>query len=128
MFRHSALLDRNKILTANKDLPNTIASRGMILIYDDVLDSLFLEIGGPRKASNEQLIDTVMVRIDPTTLEIVACEIAEFFSDFVPEHRLVATLADDLGIQENEEFNMVLPEKQARGVGQLLLAILATMP
>jgi hypothetical protein len=125
MTGKSAILHRDKLLAANKDLLNSIALRGLTLVYDEVLDTLFLEIGGPRKASNETLIDTIMLRVDPTNLEIVACEITEFFSDFVPEHRLVATLVDDLGIQENEEFRLLLPARQAKGVGQLIIAVLS---
>ena len=125
MTIQSPILNPAKLLAANQDLIAIIGRSGLTLIYDEVLDTLFLQIGETRKGSCEFFVDTIMVRIFRPTLEILGLEIAEFFSDFVPEHRLVATLVEELGIQEGQEFEMQLSAGQAKAFGQLFLAVLA---
>ena len=74
---------------ANEDYLKRIEELGVVAIYDSVLDALFIEIGGPREALTEHVVDNVMVRVEPETLEIVGLEILDFLEDFVPANRLV---------------------------------------
>ena len=114
MTIQSPILTPPKLLAANQDLIATIGRSGLTLIYDEVLDTLFLQIGETRNGSCEFFVDTIMVRIFRPTLEILGLEIAEFFSDFVPEHRLVATFVEELGIKRAKNLNCISPQVKPR--------------
>jgi hypothetical protein len=110
-------IDPQKFLEANRDYISRAERIGVDLIYDATLDTLFIEFGGPRPAVNEHLVDNIMLRIDPASLEIVGCEIIDFFDDFVPNHRLVGGLLGDLaGLKEGQGVRLTLVEPQAKAV------------
>jgi hypothetical protein len=72
-------------------------SQGVDIVYDAPLDTLFVEIGGPKEALSEHVVDNIMVRVEPDTLEIVGVEILEFFSDFLPSNRLFEESIHNMG-------------------------------
>ena len=52
MNKQGSLINSDWLLAANEDIFNRIDQLGVAVIYDDVLDTVFIEIGGPRKATN----------------------------------------------------------------------------
>ena len=89
MEQHASLLDAAGFKDANKDYLKRIEKQGLRAVYDATLDTLFLEIGSPREALTEHVVDNIMARVDPESLEIVGLEILDFMDDFLPANRLV---------------------------------------
>ena len=83
----------------------------------------FLEIGGPKEALSEHLVDNVMVRIDPETLEIVGFEVLDFFSDFLPNNRLMHQAVTDLGLEEGVDSEIALVEPRFKAFIDMFEAI-----
>ena len=119
-------IDAAKFLEVNRDYMRRIEKEGLAAIYDATLDTLFIEIGGPREALTEPLIDNMMIRIDPTTLEMVGIEIQDFLDDFVPANRIVRELIKGWSIdrQGDGEKLLIEPgvEEAAKILTQLALA------
>ena len=119
-------IDAAKFLEVNRDYMQRIEKEGLAAIYDATLDTLFIEIGGPREALTEPLIDNMMIRIDPTTLEMVGIEIQDFLDDFVPANRIVRELIKGWSIdrQGDGEKLLIEPgvEEAAKILTQLALA------
>ena len=90
-------IDSQLLWEANKDYLHRMKSRGVDIVYDAPLDNLFVEIGGPKEALSEHVVDNIMVRVEPDTLEIVGVEILEFFSDFLPSNRLFEESIHNMG-------------------------------
>ena len=78
-------IDQEQFREAHRDYIKRIEKDGLKAIYDATLDTLFIEIGGPKEALTEHLVDNIMIRIDPASLEVVGFEILDFLDDF---HRL----------------------------------------
>lgn len=68
-----------------------IEEEGVTATYDATLDALLIEIGGPKEALTEYLVDNIMVRIEPDSLRVVGFEILDFMEDFLPANRLGRT-------------------------------------
>ena len=119
MARQVTRIDSNRVAAANTNILTCIKQRGVSLVYDRVLDTLFVEIGGPRKATNVPVDEYVMLRVDPVTLEVVGGEIPVYRSDFVRHRGQLAKSLEELGILLNRDFPPMAPAK-ARKVGQLL--------
>jgi len=115
-------IDPDKLSAANKDLIDRIAHEGADLVYDAALDTLFIEFGGPKEALSEHVVDNIMLRIEPETLQIVGCEILDFFSDFVPNHRLVWEMISDLGLQEGKDSTVTLMEPRYKALRDMIEA------
>jgi hypothetical protein len=115
-------IDPDKLSAANKDLIDRIEREGAELVYDATLDTLFIEFGGPKEALSEHVVDNIMLRIEPETLEIVGCEILDFFSDFVPNHRLFREMISDLGLQEGKDSTVTLMEPQYKALRDMIEA------
>ena len=90
-------IDSQLLWEANKDYLHRMKSQGVDIVYDAPLDTLFVEIGGPKEALSEHVVDNIMVRVEPDTLEIVGVEILEFFSDFLPSNRLFEESIHNMG-------------------------------
>ena len=119
-------IDAAKFLEVNRDYMQRIEKEGLAAIYDATLDTLFIEIGGPREALTEPLIDNMMIRIDPSTLEMVGLEIQDFLDDFVPANRIVRELIKGWSIdrQGDSEKLLIEPgvEEAAKVLTQLALS------
>ena len=115
-------IDPDKLLEANRDYISRIEKTGVQVVYDAALDTLFIEFGGPKKALSEHLADNIMLRINPKSLEIVGCEILDFFSDFLPNHRLVANWVAELGLEKGKDSSHSLIEGQATSIGELVMS------
>ena len=76
MVYDAPLWDSEQFKEANRDYISRIERDDMDAIYDAVLDTLFVEIDGPKEALTEHFIDNIMVRIDPETLQIVGFEMS----------------------------------------------------
>ena len=115
-------IDPDKLLEANKDYIDRIEREGVILVYDATLDTLFIEFGGPKEAVSEHVVDNIMLRIEPETLQIVGCEILDFFSDFIPNHRLFRDMIGDLGLQEGKDSTVTLMEPRYKAFRDMIEA------
>ena len=90
-------IDSQLLWEANKDYLHRMKSQGVDIVYDAPLDTLIVEIGGPKEALSEHVVDNIMVRVEPDTLEIVGVEILEFFSDCLPSNRLIEESIHNMG-------------------------------
>ena len=115
-------VDPDKLLEANKDYLDRIERDGVNLVYDATLDTLFIEFGGPKAALSEHIVDNIMLRIEPDTLQIVGCEILDFFSDFVPNNRLFRQMISDLELQEGKDSTVTLMEPQYKALRDMIEA------
>ncbi len=117
-------IDPDKLLEANRDYMGRAEQDGVYLVYDATLDTLFVQFGGPREALSEHVVDNVMLRIDPETLEIVGFEILDFFSDFLPNNRLVREALGDLELREGEDSEVTLMEPRFKPLREQLEAMI----
>ncbi len=115
-------IDPDKLSAANKDFIDRIERQGTHLVYDATLDTLFIEFGGPKEAVSEHVVDNIMLRIEPETLQIVGCEILDFFSDFVPNHRLFRDMISDIGLQEGKDSTVTLMEPRYKALREMIEA------
>ena len=120
MNNHGSLINADRLLAANRDIFGRIEELGLAAIYDDVLDTLFIEIGGPRKATNVHVDEDIMLRIDPTTMEVVAAEIPLYQKGFVRDRRTLANYIEELGVRDGRESTSVKPNVDPERVSQLL--------
>ena len=99
--------DRVRFQAANQDLRERMDSEGLFLLYDDVLDTLFVDFGAHRDGMLEPLADDVFARIDPASLALAGYEITDFKADFLPSNRLFQPLVDELRLLDrpNEPIN-----------------------
>ena len=118
-------IDPHRLWDANRDYIERIERAGVNLVYDATLDSLFMEFGSPREALSEYVIDNVMVRIEPDTLEIVGFEILDLFSDFLPNNRLFREAIIDLAIEEGKDSVVALTESRFKPYKDLIEAMMA---
>jgi len=124
-------IDPEQFKEANKDYLGRIEREGLSAFYDSMLDALFLEIGEPREALTEHMIDNIMMRIAPETLEIVGFEILDFLDDFVPENRLFRDLIGDWGLSRSADSKHTLVEPKyasIRAVVESLIGQLTQRP
>lgn len=119
-------IDPDQLYEANRDYLDRIKNVGLFAIYDSVLDTLFLEIGEPTEAFNEHLMDNIYIRIAPTTLQIVAIEIVDFVSDFLPANRMVGELMGDWNPQENADTRYALAEPEMAPVREVVEKLIAS--
>ena len=105
-------IDSDQLYEANRDYIDRIKRVGLFAIYDSVLDTMFLEIGEPTEAFNEHLADNIYIRIAPTTLQIVAIEIVDFVSDFLPANRIARDMIGDWDPQEKADTRFALTEPE----------------
>ena len=124
MSREVLEIDPDKLLSANRDYLDRIEQEGMQVVYDAALDTLFVEIGGPREALSEHAGDNVMVRIDPETLHIVGLEILDFFADFLPNNRLIQDFVREMGLQEGTDFHATHTEPRFKPLGETVEALI----
>ena len=103
MNKQGSLINADRLLAANRDIFGRIEELGLMAIYDDVLDTVFFEIGGPRKATNVPIDQDIMLRIDPTTMEVVAAEIRRYLAGVVRDRPQFSKFITDLGVHTNGE-------------------------
>ena len=120
MTKRDTRITGDPVVAANRDLYKQIEKRGVDVVYDDVLDTLFIEIGGPRKATNVHVDEDIMLRIDPTTMEVVAAEIPLYQKGFVRDRRTLANYIEELGVRDDRESDSVKPNVDPERVSQLL--------
>ena len=120
MTKRDTRITGDRVVAANRDLYKQIEKRGVDVVYDDVLDTLFIEIGGPRKATNVHVDEDIMLRIDPTTMEVVAAEIPLYQKGFVRDRRTLANYIEELGVRDGRESDSVKPNVDPERVSQLL--------
>lgn len=117
-------IDRGKLLSANRGYIDRIEREGAYVIFDATLDALYIQFGGPKEALSEHAIDNVMLRIEPDTLHIVGIEILDFFSDFLPNNRLIQEAIRDFGIQEGQDSRITLMEPRFKDLKETLEALI----
>ena len=127
MNKQGSLINADRLLAANRDLFGRIEELGLAAIYDDVLDTVFFEIGGPRKATNVHVDADIMLRIDPTTMEVVAAEIPLYLAGVVRDRPKFAKFISELGVHTDTECSRSLLPYEAKKVGQLLQAWINTL-
>ena len=119
MARKHTRINPDQIIAANKDLFAAIEQRGIDLLYDEVLDTLFIEIGGPRKATNVHVDEDIMLRLDPGTMEVVGGEIV-LYSYFMQHRQDLANAIEELGVRRDCDVSSRKPPEEAKKVGKLL--------
>ena len=104
--------DTERFKEANLDYLDRIEKEGLTAIYDATLDTLFLEIGGARQALTEHMVDNIMIRVDPESLQVVGFEILDFLDDFLPANRLVREALRDwqLNRESDDQRTLVGPQ------------------
>ena len=117
-------IDPDKLLEANRDYLDRIEREGLQAVYDARLDTLFIEFGGPEEALSEHLMDNIMLRINPDSLQIVGLEILDFFSDFLPNNRLIMEISSELGLQEGVDSQVELMEPRFKPIRDILGALI----
>ena len=120
-------IDSDQLYEANRDYLDRIKHVGLFAIYDSVLDTLFLEIGEPAEAFNEHAVDNIYIRIAPTTLQIVAIEIVDFVSDFLPANRMVREMMGDWDPQENSDVRYALADPEMAPVREVVENLFASV-
>ena len=124
MIQGIRFIDPQDLLDANKDYLERIERDGLQAVYDAKLDSLFVELGGPKEALSEHLVDNIMIRVEPDTLRIVGLEILDFFSDFLPHNRLFVEMVGELKLQEGKDSQVGLMEPRFRAIRGVLEALI----
>ena len=124
MTQEIRFIDPDRLIEANRDYLERIERDGLRAVYDSTLDTLFIEIGGPKEGLSEHLADNVMLRIDPDTLQIIGLEILDFLADFLPHNRLFKEMAGVWGIREGEDAELSLMDPMYANVRQLVQAIM----
>ena len=119
MARKGSRIKPDEIVAANNDLFGEIEHRGIDLLYDEVLDTLFIEIGGPRTATNVHVDDDIMLRLDPSTMEVVGGEIV-LYSHFMKYRQDLANAIEELGVRRDCDVSSRKPPEEAKKVGKLL--------
>ena len=127
MTNQGPLINSNRLLEANRDILDRIQQFGMDVIYDDVLDTVFFEIGGPRKATNVPIDEDIMLRIDPTTMEVVAAEIPLYLASVVRDRPEFAKFITGLGVHTDKECSRSLPPDESMKVGRLFQVWIKTL-
>ncbi len=122
MSKQVTRINPDRLAAANRDIFSRIEQRGVYLVYDDVLDTLFVEVRGPRKAVNAPVDEYVMLRIDPVSLEVTGGEIPQYLSEFVPRHPQFANFIARLGVCTNGECSYSVSATKVKSVGRLLQA------
>ena len=112
MERDTLRFDPERFKEANKNYMDRIQEEGLTAIYDATLDTLFIEIGGPREALSDHVVDNIMLRIEPHTLQIVGVEILDFLDDFLPANRLVREACRSWQLDRNSDSEWPLMESQ----------------
>lgn len=124
MTQEIRFIDPERLLEANRDYLERIERDGLRAVYDGTLDTLFIEIGGPKEGLSEHLADNVMLRIDPDTLQIIGLEILDFLADFLPHNRLLKEMVEYWGIREGEDAELSLMEPTYAHFRELVQAII----
>ena len=123
MTQEIRFIDPDKVLEANRDYIDRIERDGLRAVYHAKLDTLFIEIGGPKEALSEHFVDNIMLRVEPDSLQIVGLEILDFFSDFLPHNRLVQLMVEEQGFQGNSDFEVELMEPRYKPIREVLQAL-----
>ena len=117
--------DFDKFKESNRNYLDRIQKQGLAALYDATLDTLFIEIGGPKAALSEHLLDNIMVRIDPDTLEIVGFEILDFLDDFLPQNRIIREACRGWDLRRDSDSRIALLEPQYAPIREVVEALIA---
>ena len=124
MINQPARIITDRLLAANRGLFQRIEQLGIDVIHDEVLDTLFIEVGGPRKAVNVPVDEWVWLRINRPTMEVVAAELP-MYSDLVRERPQLAGFLARIGAHYGREGSCSLAPGKAKIAGQLLQSWIA---
>ena len=128
MTQEIRFIDPQELIDANRNYLERIEREGLQATYDAKLDTLFVEFGGPKEALSEHLVDNIMLRVEPDTLQIVGVEILDFLSDFLPHNRLFEEMISELGLQEGIDSQVALMEPRFRPIRDVLEALIPHSP
>jgi uncharacterized protein YuzE len=117
--------DFDNFKESNRNYLDRIQKQGLAALYDATLDTLFIEIGGPKAALSEHLLDNIMVRIDPDTLEIVGFEILDFLDDFLPQNRIMREACRGWDLRRDSDSRIALLEPQYAPIREVVEALIA---
>jgi uncharacterized protein YuzE len=117
--------DFDNFKESNRNYLDRIQKQGLAALYDATLDTLFIEIGGPKAALSEHLLDNIMVRIDPDTLEIVGFEILDFLDDFLPQNRIIREACRGWDLRRDSDSRIALLEPQYAPIREVVEALIA---
>lgn len=109
-----------QVVAANQEILSRIKELGIDLHYDYVLDTVFVEIGGPRAATNVCVDDDIMLRVARDTFEVVGAEIPLYLAGVARERPDLARSLQQLGIRKHRDPDYRMPPDKAVKTGQLL--------
>lgn len=115
--------DRDLFLATNRNLMGRMDREGFFVLYDDELDTLFVDIGEHRDGVLEPLVDNLLARVDPGSLELLGYEIADFREDFLPNNRLFQPLASDLRLLHRPNERIDVSETEQKETLRRLVAV-----
>ena len=115
--------DHDRFLDANQDLVARMDSEGLFVLYDDQLDTLFVDIGVSRDGALEPLVDNLLARVDPSSLELLGYEIVDFRADFLPHNRLFQPMVSELRLFERPNERIDASETTQRETLRRLVAV-----
>jgi len=74
------------VIQANKGFEQRVEKQDVTVSYDPEFDIFLLRFGEARPAITEEIEDGFNLRVDPTTLEILAFEVLGFRRRFLKKH------------------------------------------
>ena len=115
--------DRARFEAANGNLLGRIDREGLSLLYDDELDTLFVDLGTHKDGLLEPLAENVFARVEPETLALVGYEITDFKADFLPSNRMFRTLVEELRLFDRPNEPIDAAESTQRETIRRLAAV-----
>ena len=109
-----------QLVAANQEILSRIEELGIDLNYDYVLDTVFVEIGGPRGATNIYVDADIMLRVARDTFEVVGAEIPLYLAGVARERPKLARSLERLGVRKHHDPDYRMPPDKAMKTGQLL--------
>ena len=109
-----------QLVAANQEILSRIEELGIDLHYDYVLDTVFVEIGGPQRAFNIYVDADIMLQVRGNTYEVVGAEIPLYLAGVARERPNLARSLQQLGIRKHRDPDYRMPPDKAVKTGQLL--------
>ena len=115
--------DHDRFAESNRDMVERMQRDGLFLVYDDQLDTLFVDIGPHVDGVLEPLTDNIWARVDPGDLRLLGYEIEDFRDDFLPNNRIANALIDELHLFQRPNQRIDASESAQEETLRRLIAV-----
>jgi hypothetical protein len=119
----AAPFDNTRFIESNRDLVDRMTQQGLFVLYDDQLNTLFVDVGPHRDGVLEPLADNMSVRVDPSSLELLGYEVADFRDDFLPNNMLFESFVEDLHLFQRPNVRINASESSQEETLRRLVAV-----